>query len=402
MTKPHLYSNATIVKLPAEGGFGLVHDGIIAVDDGTIDFVGRKMDLPVRYEGMPQTTLGGRLVTAGLIDCHTHLIYGGSRAHEFEMRLNGASYEEITRAGGGIFSTVEATRSASDEELITSALARVDAMIKAGATTIEVKSGYGLDIDTELRMLRIARALEKERPVRIKTTFLGAHAIPKGISGDDYLDQFCLPALKAASHEGLVDAVDGFCEGIAFSVDQIRRVFDVANELGLSVKLHAEQLSNLEGAALAASFDALSIDHLEYLSNAGVAAMAEKGSVAVLLPGAFYFLGETKVPPVQSLRDAGVPMAVATDCNPGSSPMTSLPLAMNMAATLFGLTPEECLRGVTTNATKALGLNDVGQLAHGQKADFAIWDLHDPAEITYRIGDAPLWGRVFGGTLCRP
>lgn len=402
MTKQHVFTNATVAQLPRDGGYGLVEDAAIVVSDGVIEHVGPETSLPANYNNAQKTSLEGRLVTPGLIDCHTHLVYGGSRAREFELRLNGATYEEIARAGGGIFSTVEATRLASDSALMSSALGRVDAMIKAGVTTIEIKSGYGLNRETELRMLRIGRKIEEERSIRIRTTFLGAHAIPKEVSGDEYLTEICLPTLKAAAEEGLVDAVDGFCEGIAFTPDQIERVFQLARELGLPVKLHAEQLSNLEGAALAARFGALSVDHLEYLSEEGVAAMAKSGSVAVLLPGAFYFLGETKKPPIEALRKAGVPLAVATDCNPGSSPMTSLPLAMNMAATFFGLTPEECLRGATVNAARALGLSDLGQIDCGQKADFAIWDLRDPAEITYRMGDAPLWARAVGGTLCKP
>ena len=402
MTERHVYTNATIAQLPSDGGYGLLVDGALALANGVIEYVGPTATLPEPFKNAKATALDGRLVTPGLIDCHTHLIYGGSRAQEFEMRLQGASYEEIASKGGGIFSTVEATRAASDETLTKSALGRLDAMIGAGATTVEIKSGYGLDLETELRMLRIARSLEAQRPIRIKTTFLGAHAIPPGLDGDAYIDDVCVPALKTAAEEGLVDAVDGFCEGIAFSPDQIERVFSAAKGLGIPVKLHAEQLSNLEGAALAAHYGALSADHLEYLSEQGIAAMAKSGTTAVLLPGAFYFLGETKKPPVEALRKAGVPMAVATDSNPGSSPMTSLPLAMNMAATLFGLTPEECLRGVSVNAAKALGMSDTGKIERGLRADFAIWDLQDPAEITYRLGDVPVWARVFGGALCRP
>jgi imidazolonepropionase len=323
-----------------------------------------------------------------------------TRAREFEMRQTGASYEEIMNAGGGIFSTVEATRAASDEELLASALQRLDAMIADGATTVEIKSGYGLDQETELRMLRTARALADHRPIRIKTTFLGAHAYPKDMSADAYLDQICLPAMAAAAEEGLVDAVDGFCETVGFTADQMERVFEAARELDLPVKIHAEQLSDQGGAALAARYSALSADHLEYLGDDGITAMAEAKTVAVLLPGAFYALKETQKPPVQKLRDAGVPLALATDCNPGSSPITSLRLIMNMGATLFGLTPEECLKAVTVNGAQALGFNDCGRLEAGLRADLAVWKFADPAELSYRIGDAPLEMRIFGGEIC--
>jgi imidazolonepropionase len=340
------------------------------------------------------------VVTPGLIDCHTHLIYAGSRAREFEMRLTGASYEDIMRAGGGIFSTVQATRAASEEELLARALTRLDRLIAEGVTTVEIKSGYGLDVETELRMLRVARSIEAHRDISVRTTFLGAHAIPKGLNADDYLSQVCLPALEQAASEGLVDAVDGFCEGIAFSPAQIERVFEHAARLGLKVKLHAEQLSNQRGAVLAAKHSALSADHLEYLCEDGVAAMADAGTVAVLLPGAFYSLGETQPPPTDALRKARVPISLATDCNPGSSPMTSLLLAMNMGARFFGLTPQECLEGVTLNAARALGLEDRGMLATGMRADLNIWDVTDPAELTYRIGNAPLKQRIFAGKPC--
>jgi imidazolonepropionase len=343
--------------------------------------------------------LGGRLVTPGLIDCHTHLVFAGDRAREFEMRLNGASYEEVARAGGGILSTVRATREASEEALLAAALPRVDAMLAEGVAVIEVKSGYGLDIATELRMLRAARRIAQQRRVRIVTSFLGAHALPPDYAGrhDDYITEVALPALRAAHAEGLVDAVDGFCEGIAFSPAQIARVFAEARGLGLPVKLHAEQLSNLHGAALAARHGALSADHLEYLDEAGVHAMAEAGTVAVILPGAFYTLRETQPPPIALLRSHGVPMAVATDCNPGSSPMTSLTLAMNMACTLFRMTPEEALAGATRHAAKALGLADCGRIAPGLRADLAVWDAAHPAELAYRIGATPLHARFFGG-----
>lgn len=344
--------------------------------------------------------MAGRLVTPGLIDCHTHLVYAGSRAREFEMRQQGASYEDIMRAGGGIFSTVEATRAASELELLDGALRRIDRLIAEGVTTVEIKSGYGLDRDTELRMLRVARDIENHRPIRIRTTFLGAHAFPNEMGADRYLTDICLPTLKAAAAEGLVDAVDGFCENVGFSAAQMARVFDLARDLGLPVKLHAEQLSDQGGAALAARYGALSADHLEYVGDDGIAAMAESGMVAVLLPGAFYTLKEKQVPPVDKLRAAGVPMALATDGNPGSAPMSSILLAMNMGAVLFGLTPEECLRGVTEHAARALGLADRGKIAVGMRADLAIWDVTDPAELSYRIGDAPLHQRIFEGKLC--
>jgi imidazolonepropionase len=368
---------------------------------GKIAWIGRQADLPASYVGLQATSLGNRLVTPGLIDCHTHVVHGGNRAAEFELRLNGASYEEVARAGGGIISTVTATRAATVEELIAQALPRVDAMLAEGVTTIEVKSGYGLDLETELNMLRAARALPAHRPVRVVTSFLGAHAVPAeyGADADSYITNVCLPALRAAHSEGLVDAVDGFCESIAFSPDQIARVFDLANSLGLPVKLHAEQLSNLGGAKLAASYDALSADHIEYLDGDGVAAMAKAGTVAVILPGAFYTLRETQMPPIDLLRAAGVPMALATDCNPGSAPMTSLLLAMNMGCTLFRMTPEEALRGVTSHAARALGLSDSGTIAVGKRADLAIWDVTHPAELAYRIGFNPLHARIFGGLL---
>jgi imidazolonepropionase len=315
------------------------------------------------------------------------------------MRLEGATYEEIARAGGGIVSTVAATRAAGEDRLLAEALPRVDALIAEGVTTIEVKSGYGLDIETERAMLRAARRIAEARPVRVRTSFLGAHAVPPEYRGrpDAYLDEVCLPALEAAHAEGLADAVDGFCEGIAFDVAQMARVFGRARDLGLPVKLHAEQLSNIGGARLAASFGALSADHLEYAEDADAAAMAAAGTVAVILPGAFYTLRETRLPPIGAFRAHGVPMAVATDCNPGSSPMTSLLLAMNMAATLFRMTPEECLAGVTRHAARALGVPDGGVIAAGMRADLAIWDVESPAELSYRIGFNPLWKRIFGG-----
>ena len=379
--------------------YGLITDAAVAVIDGQIDWVGPAADIPGLYNELRQTSLGGRLVTPGLIDCHTHIVHGGDRAVEFEMRLNGASYEEVARAGGGIVSTVKATRAATEDTLLKAALSRVDVMVAEGVTCIEVKSGYGLDFETELRMLRVARAIMENREIRVKTTFLGAHATPAEYAGrdDEYIDNVCIPTLRAAHAAGLVDAVDGFCEGIAFQPAQIARVFNVAQELGLPVKLHAEQLSNLGGARLAASYSALSADHIEYLDEDGVKAMADAGTVAVILPGAFYTLRETQAPPIDLLRKHGVPMALATDINPGSSPLNSLLLTLNMGCTLFRMTPEEALRGVTQHAARALGLNDIGILAAGLRADFAVWDVKHPAELAYRIGFNPLHSRIFGG-----
>ena len=400
--EPHVFTDLRAATL-ADGStpYGLIDAAAIAVVDGQIAWVGPGDQLPQTYSGLAQTALGGRLVTPALIDCHTHLVHGGNRAAEFELRLNGASYEEVARAGGGIISTVTATRSASVADLVAQALPRLDAMLAEGVSLIEVKSGYGLDRETELNMLRAARALSDHRPIRVVTSFLGAHAVPPEYidRSDDYLTEVCIPTLQAAHAEGLVDAVDGFCEGIAFSPDQIARVFDAARALGLPVKLHAEQLSNLGGARLAASYGALSADHIEYLDKDGVDAMAAAGTVAVILPGAFYTLRETQMPPIDLLRTAAVPMALATDCNPGSAPMTSLLLAMNMGCTLFRMTPEEALRGVTTHAARALGQRDCGMIAPGQRADLAVWDVAHPAELAYRIGFNPLHARIFGGSL---
>ncbi len=380
-------------------GYGLIDDGAVALSNGHISWVGPSNELPAEFKNFAKTSLEGRLMTPALIDCHTHIIFGGNRANEFEMRLNGATYEELARAGGGIISTVKATREASQEFLLESALPRIDAMIAEGVTVIEVKSGYGLDLETELRMLRAARAIAQHRPVRITTTFLGAHAVPPEYKNraDDYIDQICIPALRAADAEGLVDAVDGFCENIAFSPAQIARVFDVAKQLKLPVKLHAEQLSNIGGAKLAASYGALSADHIEYLDEEGVIALAKSGTIAAILPGAFYTLRESQVPPIDALRRHNVPMALATDCNPGSSPMTSLLLAMNMGCTLFRMTPLEALKGVTINAAQALGLKNCGTLSVGNRADLAIWNIQHPAELAYRIGFNPLHTRIFGG-----
>ncbi|MFM2355325.1 MAG: hypothetical protein RLZZ528_1061 [Pseudomonadota bacterium] len=394
---PVILTNLTAATMTGPG-YGLLPDAAIALDGDRIAWVGPRGGAPAGE----QRDLGGRLVTPGLIDCHTHVVHGGNRAAEFEMRLNGASYADIARAGGGIVSTVRATRGASEETLLAEALPRIDAMLAEGVTTIEIKSGYGLDIETELRMLRAARAIGTLRPVTVRTSFLGAHAIPPDYAGrpDDYLTEVCLPALRAAHEAGLADAVDGFCEGIAFSPAQIARVFDEARRLGLPTKLHAEQLSNLKGAELAARHASLSADHLEYLDDSGIAAMRAAGTVAVILPGAFYTLRETKLPPIAGLRAAGVPMAIATDMNPGTSPLCSMLLTMNMACTLFRMTPEEALAGATVHAARALGLGDRGSIAPGQRADLAVWDATHPAELAYRIGFNPLNSRYFGGRPC--
>ncbi len=384
-----------------DGPYGLIMDAAVVTGQGQIIWTGPQAELSGAHRNAPTYDMGGRLVTPALIDCHTHIVHGGNRAAEFEMRLNGASYEQIARAGGGIIATVTATRAASQEGLLTAALPYVDAAIAQGVAVIEIKSGYGLDQDTELRMLRVAREIGRLRPILVRTTFLGAHAVPPEYKGraDTYIDDVCIPTLQAAHAEGLVDAVDGFCEGIAFSTEQIARVFNVAVALGLPLKLHAEQLSNLGGAALAAGYGALSADHLEYLDAAGVAAMADAGTVAVILPGAFYTLRQAQLPPIDLLRKRGVPMAVATDMNPGSSPMPSILLAMNMACTLFRLSPAEALAGVTSHAARALGLMDRGTLAVGQVADLAVWNCDHPAELAYRIGFNPLHQRIIGGVV---
>ena len=394
-----LLTNARIATLANDDSYGLVDDGAIAIKDTHIAWVGPRTDLPAPCQALEARDLGGRLVTPALIDCHTHVVFGGNRAAEFELRLNGASYEEVAKAGGGIVSTVAATRAANEDALLSDALTRVDSMIAEGVAMIEVKSGYGLDVKSESKMLRVARAIARARPVDVRTSFLGAHATPPEFQGDRdaYIDDVCIPALRAAHAEGLVDAVDGFCEGIAFDATQMARVFDVAAELGLPVKLHAEQLSNIGGAKLAAQRRALSADHLEYANEGDAEAMAASGTVAVLLPGAFYTLRETQVPPVQAFRDHQVPMALATDCNPGSSPMTSPLLALNMGSTLFRMTPLEALLGMTAHAAKALGAEDRGRIVPGKRADLCVWDIAHPAELAYRVGFNPLHARIFAG-----
>jgi imidazolonepropionase len=379
---------------------GVIEHGLIAARDGHIVFAGAHSDFPSDAEAAERIDCAGRWITPGLIDCHTHLVFGGNRAHEFELRLAGASYEEIARAGGGIVSTVAATRAAGEAELIASALPRLDALIGEGVTSVEIKSGYGLNTETEMRQLAAARALGRNRPVTVKTTFLGAHALPPEAGGDKdgYIDLVCREMLPAVARAGLADTVDAFMESIAFSKDQAARVFAAAKALGLPVKLHADQLSNLGGAALAAQFSALSADHLEHTDGASVAAMARARTVAVLLPGAFYFIRETQKPPIELFRAHGVNMALATDCNPGSSPLTSLLLVMNMGATLFRMTVAECLAGVTREGARALGiLGETGTLESGKWCDLAIWDVERPAELVYRIGFNPLHRRVWRG-----
>ena len=391
--------NGTLVTMKGSEPYGLLRKSCIAVSGGLIDWIGPEGELPSKFTNYEPVDLGGDVVTPGLIDCHTHLVHGGDRAKEFELRLNGATYEEIAGAGGGIVATVAATRGSSVDDLVETALPRLDALIAEGVCTIEIKSGYGLDEVTELNMLRAARELEKHREVRIKTSFLGAHAIPGEYKGrpDAYLADVCIPTLHKAHNEGLVDAVDGFCEFIAFDAKQIETVFKEAARLGLPVKLHAEQLSNIGGTQLLARYKGLSADHIEYATDADVAALAKAGSTAVLLPGAFYTLRETRKPPVQALRDHGVPIALATDCNPGSSPLASILLTMNMGCTLFRLTPEEALAGTTKHAAGALGLVDCGTIEVGARADLCVWSIKEPSELSYRIGFNPLRFRLFGG-----
>ncbi|MEG3151226.1 imidazolonepropionase [Sphingomonas sp. ZT3P38] len=393
-----LWKDARLATLAGDSGLGVVEDGVVACTGGRILFAGEAADAP-QFEATESVPCDGRWITPGLIDCHTHLVHGGDRAREFELRLAGASYEEIARAGGGILSTMRATRAASEDDLIASALPRLDALLAEGVTTVEVKSGYGLTLEDELKMLRAARRLGSERPLRVATTFLGAHAVPPEYAdADAYTDAVANEMIPAVAQSGLADAVDGFCEGIGFSAAQTERVFQAAAAHGLPVKLHAEQLSNLHGAALAARYGALSADHLEYLDEDGIAAMAASGTVATLLPGAYYFIRETQLPPIAALRAAGVPIALATDCNPGTSPLTSLLLVLNMGATLFRLTVDECIAGVTRNAARALGLGaEIGTLEAGKSCDLAIWDIERPAELVYRMGFNPLYSRIWKG-----
>ncbi|MDI6837750.1 MAG: imidazolonepropionase [Rhizobiaceae bacterium] len=397
-----VWTNARLATLdPRRPELGIVEDAALVVRDGRIAYAGPAADLPsVLITSSDVVDCKGRWVTPGLIDCHTHLVHAGNRANEFQMRLAGASYDEIARAGGGIVSSVGKVRAASEDDLVRESLSRLDALLAEGVTTIEIKSGYGLTVEDELKVLRAARRLATMRRVSITTTYLGAHAAPAEYKGRnrDFIGDVVIPGMKAAQTEVLVDAVDGFCEGIAFSPEDIRLVFDAATALGLPVKLHADQLSNLSGTALAASYGALSADHLEYTDEAGAIAMAKAGTVAVLLPGAFYFLRETRKPPVDLFRKHGVRIALATDNNPGTSPLTSLLLTMNMGATLFGLTVTECLAGVTREAARALGrIGETGTLEVGKSADFCLWDVEEPAELVYRIGFNPLHRRVWRG-----
>ncbi len=396
-----IWLNGHLATMCGGAPYGALEDGALAAEGGIIAWVGPRAELPGAPERLARHVhdLDGRWLTPGLIDCHTHLVYGGDRAGEFEARLQGASYEEIAQAGGGIVATVKATRAASEHELIDAARPRLAALIAEGVTTVEIKSGYGLELATELKQLRAARALGEECRVTVKTSFLGAHAVPPEFEGrgDGYMDAVCamLPQVKAS---GLADAVDGFCETIGFSPAQTARLFEAARAAGLPVKLHADQLSDSGGAGLAARFGALSADHLEYTSQDGVAAMAKSGTTAVLLPAAFYFLRETQAPPIEALRAARVPMALATDCNPGSAPVTSLLLVLNMACTLFRLTPEEALAGVTRHGARALGLGEShGTLDVGKAADLAVWNIAQPAELAYRMGFNPLAYAVKGG-----
>jgi imidazolonepropionase len=400
MTVDHLWHHCRLATLaPHRPGLGLVEDGLIAETGGKIVYAGPAKDVPNGLDAKQRIDCAGRWITPGLVDCHTHLVYGGDRAEEFELRLAGASYEELSKRGGGIASTVKATRLATEDQLVASALPRLDALIAEGVTSIEIKSGYGLDLATESRQLRAARRLGRERPIDVHTSFLGAHAMPPEAKGDTsaYIDTVCamLPSIAA---EGLADSVDAFCDNIGFSHEETTRVFEAAKKLKLPMRLHADQLANLHGAALAAKYGALSADHLERTDEAGIVAMKAAGTVAVILPGAYYFIRETQLPPIDAMRRHGVPIAISTDCNPGSSPLTSLLLTMNMGATLFRLTVEECIAGTTREAAKALGMWDrKGSLEAGKDCDLAIWDIERPAELVYRIGFNPLHQRVWHG-----
>ncbi len=400
-----LWINANIATMGVNGRpYGLIDDAAIGVSKGKISWLGKMSDLPA-----PPLELANNLVdckrgwiTPGLVDCHTHLVFGGNRVREFELRLEGASYEEIARQGGGILSTVNATRQASEEELYHSGRVRLERLMNEGITTVEIKSGYGLNTETEIKMLRVALRLGKELPLRVKTTFLGAHALPVEFNDNSsgYINLVCDEMMPAVAEDNLADAVDVFCEGIGFDINETRKVFEKATDLNLPIKIHAEQLSNLGGTALACEYGALSADHLEYLDEAGINAMAESGTVAVLLPGAYYFLRETQLPPILGFRDKKVPIAIATDLNPGSSPAQSLLMMLNMATTLFQMTPEEALAGVTTNAARALGLQEeTGHLAIGMAADFVLWDITEPAELSYWIGNTKPKVTVFAGSV---
>ena len=395
-----LWINARIATMQG-AGLGLIESGAIATQGSHISWVGQMADIPVAMKGFARHDCAGALMTPGLIDCHTHLVFAGNRADEFEKRLQGARYADIAAAGGGILSTVRATRAASEVELANQSRPRLRALMAEGVTTVEIKSGYGLNLLDEEKMLRVARALGRELPLNVRTTFLGAHAVPPEYVGrnDDYLEYLCVSVLPAIAKAGLADAVDAFCENIAFTREQVQRLFAAAKQHGLPVKLHAEQLSNMGGAALAAEHGALSADHLEYIDGAGVAAMAAARMVAVLLPGAFYFLRETQVPPIELFRKHGVPMAVASDLNPGTAPIVSLLANMQMAATLFRLTPVEVLRSTTVNAARALGLGDHGVLAAGNVADFCLWDVAAPAELSYWLGGLKPSTVVFRGAM---
>jgi imidazolonepropionase len=403
-----LFTNARLATM-AGAGYGIVEDGVLAVKEGSIAWLGPRAQLPALlraqlHAGARTHDCAGLWITPGLVDCHTHIVHAGNRSDEWEARLNGASYEDIARQGGGIMSTVRATRAASEGDLLRQSAPRILAQLAQGVTTLEIKSGYGLDLASEAKMLRVARLVGESLPVTVTTTFLGAHALPPEFAGraDAYIDEVCERMLPALAAEGLVDAVDAFCERIGFTRDQTARVFEAARRLGLPVKLHAEQLSDQGGAALVARYQGLSADHLEHLTQAGVEAMARAGTVAVLLPGAYYFLRETQAPPLAALRAAGVPLALATDCNPGTSPLSSLLLAMNMACTLWRLTPLEALHGCTVHAARALGRADIGTLEVGKRADLALWDIARPADLAYAIGANPCRAVVNGGVLRAP
>ena len=394
-TVESIWVNVHLATMTAGGPYGMLKDGALAIRGGKIDWLGKRIDLPADVESRAAEVVDGQggWITPGLVDCHTHLIYAGSRAREFELRLQGATYEQIARQGGGIRSTVAATREADEQSLFDQSSSRLLSLVQEGVTTVEIKSGYGLDLETELRLLRVARQLGEKYPVTVVPTYLGAHALPPEFEGrsDDYIDLVCHKVMPELASQKLAVSVDAFCESIGFTLEQTERVFKTAKELGLPVKLHAEQLSDMQGAELAARFGALSADHLEYASEDGIKAMAASGTVAVLLPGGFYFLRESRIPPIDLLRRHKVPIALSTDCNPGSSPTTSLLLMLNMACTLFKMTPEEALVGVTRNGARALGLQDrIGTIEQGKDADFVLWNITEPAELAYHMGFNPL------------